>query len=372
MRVAIATDWFAPRLGGIESQLGQLAQGLAARGHEVEVFTTTPGPAVAAPFRVRRLAVQTLPGTGVAIAPALVRELRRALTGFDVVHAHASVVSPAGYTAAAVARAAGMPVVLTFHSVLRAKRAALSLANAFFHLDRSAVVWTAVSELVAAQLRRALPRAPVTVLPNGLDLAFWRAMPEGRVNAEPPSHLAPTVVTAMRLHRKKRPAALLRAFAAASNRGADARLVVAGTGPEQAALQRLAVRLFGHASRAVTFLPWQEAGALSRLYARADAFVLPSRHESFGLAALEARAAGLPVIAMRQAGCVEFLRHEENALLCDDDRELCVALRRVIEHEDLRRRLSASDGNLDRYDWRVVLAAHEAAYAAAGARAADA
>lgn len=368
MRVAIATDWFEPRLGGIESQLRQLADGLSARGHDVAVVTTTPGPPLPAPFRVRRIAVRTLPGTGVAIAPALVAELRQALTGFDVVHAHASVVSPVGYAAAAVARAAGTPTVLTFHSVLHGTRAALAVANALFRLDRSGVVWTAVSELVAAQVRRALPRAHVAVLPNGLHLAFWRARPVAPPARGPGSDLPRTLVTAMRLHRKKRPAALLRAFAAASRHGSGARLVVAGSGPQRDALERQAARLFGHGSGAVTFMPWLDADALRRLYARADAFVLPSRHESFGLAALEARAAGLPVIAMRQAGCVEFLRDGENALLCDDDRGLRVAIGRVMEDHDLRRRLAATDVGLERYDWRAVLSAHEAAYAAAGVR----
>lgn len=369
MRIAIATDWFPPRLGGIESQLRQLADGLAARGHDVEVVTTTPGPQVAGAFRVRRLAVRTLPGTGVAIAPALVAELRQALQGVDVVHAHASVVSPVGYAAAAVSRATGTPVVLTFHSVLRVKRAALAVANALFRLDRSRVVWTAVSELVAGQLRRALPHAKVTILPNGLDLAFWRRALDEDARPASARNFPVTLVTAMRLHRKKRPAALLRAFASASNRGAVARLVVAGTGPQMPTLRRQVARLFGHESGAVAFLPWQDADALRRLYARSDAFVLPSRDESFGLAALEARAAGLPVIAMRDAGCAEFLRHGENALLCDDDRGLRLAIRRVIEDHDLRRRLAARDLGLERYDWSVVLAAHEAAYAAAEARA---
>ena len=364
MRIAIATDWFAPRLGGIESQLGQLAAGLASRGHDVEVVTTTPGPVEQGPFRVRRIAVSTLPGVGVAISPGLVPALRRALRGFDVVHAHASVVSPVGYTAAAVARAAGLPVVLTFHSVLHANRAAIAIANALFRLDRSRVVWTAVSELVAGQVRRALPRAHVSVLPNGLDLAFWReaAVPDRTRDGEV------TLVTAMRLHRKKRPAALLRAFAGASANGSAARLIVAGAGPQTARVARDAARLSGNASRSVELLPWQDADALRRLYARSDAFVLPSRHESFGLAALEARAAGLPVIAMREAGCAEFLRHGDNALLCDDDRDLAAAIGRVISDSGLRRRLAATDVGLARYDWSAVLTAHEGAYAAAVTR----
>src|SRR5687767_909146 len=140
MKVAIATDWYAPRRGGIESQLVQLVSGLRARGHDVDVLTS---------FGVLRTALQG---------------------GYDVVHAHVSVVSPVGYAAALLARSFGVPTVVTFHSVLRNKRHLLRAANVAQGLTNSAVAWTAVSELVAQQVRESVRSSDVRVLSNGIDL----------------------------------------------------------------------------------------------------------------------------------------------------------------------------------------------------------
>jgi glycosyltransferase involved in cell wall biosynthesis len=112
---------------------------------------------------------------------------------------------------------------------------------------------------------------------------------------------------------------------------------------------------------------WQPAGALRALYDRADAFVLASTRESFGIAALEAAAAGLPVVAMRDSGCREFVGTGEGGYLCADDAELT----RVMAHLMIEPPRGSPDaGRLDRYDWSNVLAAHETAYAHAIRRAA--
>lgn len=362
MRIAIATDWFAPRQGGIEAQLVSLAERLARRGHDVTVVTSTPNAAGGSGYTVRGIDGLRLPGTAVIAAPSLLRDLRRAVEGFDVVHAHVSVVSPLGYGAAFAAASQRLPTVVTFHSVLRLKRAALALVNAVARLDRADVIWTAVSDLVRSQVSRALGTG-VAVLPNGLDLEFWRAE---RGEARRSVSDAVTFVSAMRMHRKKRPRALLRAFArAVSQAGMPARLILAGSGPELAALRADARRLDSSAAARVEFRDWQNPLALRSLYREVDAFVMPSRHEAFGIAALEARAAGLPVIASRDAGCREFLRHDETALLFSDDADLANTMARLMCVPGLRQRLANGNDDLGRYDWNRIIDAHERAYLAA-------
>jgi glycosyltransferase involved in cell wall biosynthesis len=369
MRVAIATDWFAPRRGGIESQLVALAGALGSRGHQVEVLTSTPGATSGAGYSARVVPVATVPVLDLALSPAVFAAMRRELSrGYDVVHAHVSVVSPIGYAAAVAARSLGLPTVVTFHSVLRGKRFLLRAARLLTGIDGAAVVWSGVSALVAAQLRSALgARTDVRVLPNGTDLATWRAV--ARVQ---PAGAGKDVVlvSTMRLHRKKRPGQLLQAFASAMRgQAVQAKLMIFGDGPEMARLQRMARQLEDTVGESgVELRGWLPPSALRACYASADAFALASVRESFGIATLEARAAGLPVIAMRAAGSSEFLRDNESALLCEDDRELAAAIRRLLTDPVLRQRLRQEAPPLDAYDWATVVARHETAYADATMR----
>lgn len=370
LRIAIATDWFAPRRGGIEGQLLHLAEGLGARGHAVDVLTSTPGASSGKGFDVVPLAVTTLPGLQLAVSPTLLVALRRELErGYDIVHAHVSVVSPVGYAAAAIARSLGVPTVVTFHSVLRHKRHLLRAANAVAHLSGSGVVWSGVSDLVADQVSAALDGADALVLPNGIALEFWS---EARADVARRRGDSVMLVSTMRLHRKKRPRELLRAFAQATSRAQrNAHLTIVGEGPERSALLRDARNLGLLDGGATVEMPgWLPPDALRPLYAGSDAFVTASMRESFGIAALEARASGLPVIAMRAAGSSEFLRHDENAILCDDDVELVQSMVRLIRDASLRSRLARSTVSLERYDWPAVFAGHEGIYEYAMKRAA--
>ena len=175
----------------------------------------------------------------------------------------------------------------------------------------------------------------------------------------------------MRLSRKKRPLALVRAFAAAVRFVAGApemRLTIAGDGPERDAVARLAIEL-GVADR-VALVGQRTREELRALYATAHAFVMPSERESFGIAALEARAAGLPVIAMLRGGARDFIVPGVNGLLARDERELSTFIARLAIDVPLRRFIAHRNATAPaEYDWAAVVRTHCGIYdAAAGAR----
>src|SRR6185503_2653361 len=179
-----------------------------------------------------------------------------------VVHCHASVVSPLGYTAAAVARRLGLPVVVTFHSVLRHKRHLLRLARLVAGGGEARVRWTAVSSTVADQASTAL-RQPVDILPNGADMPFWSGAAASRDDAITSARDL-TLVSAGRLERKKRPLALVRAFLAARARaGVSATLVLAGDG---AARRRIEREILGRPAAGVELIGWRSPEQLRSLY----------------------------------------------------------------------------------------------------------
>jgi glycosyltransferase involved in cell wall biosynthesis len=361
MRVALATDWFLPRLGGIEMHLADLARALTACGTEIGIVTTTPGPDFSDGLVVRRLHPPRLPVFDLAVSPRLVDILKREFVAgrYDLIHAHISVISPVGYGAVLAAHALGLPTVVTFAGVLLRSAQFLRVTNRIVGWSHWPLAVTAVSGLIAAQLHNAVPGLDVTVLPNGVDGAFWRraAVPKAADHDI-------VIVSAMRLNRKKRPLVLLRAFAqarvAAATRGRKLTLRIAGDGPLRG---RLETYVANHGLRdAVSLLGAVPRQILAENYREADLFALASIRESFGIAALEARCAGLPVVGMRQAGIAEFLRHGETALLATDDGEFAQFLGRLALDGELRRRLAEADPQLDRFEWPAVAAAHLAVF----------
>ncbi len=359
MRVALVSDWFLPRMGGIELHLRDLALALRATGVDARVITTTRGPAEVDGVPVHRVSSPLLPGSGVALSPSLVTRIGAVLhdAQFDVVHAHASVVSPVAYAGAMAGAGSQLPTVLTFHSMLHRSSMLLAASDGLFGWSRH-VVLSAVSSVVAAQAARWMPEASVGVLPNAIDSAFWRHTVN--VGGGEGVH----IVSAMRLSRKKRPLSLVRAFAEAVRfvAGVPAlRLTIAGDGPDRAAIVRLAAEL-GVGDR--VSLPGHLAREeLRALYARADVFVLPSERESFGIAALEARTAGLPVIAMLGCGARDFIAPGVNGLLAANEHELGQFLARLALDQPLRLFMAHRNRSQPAdYDWSAVVVLHRAIY----------
>lgn len=365
MKIALVSDWFVPRLGGIELQMRDLAVTLAARGHEVRVICGVPGEAEVGGIAVDRLGGPRLPGFGIAVTPGVFADLRRKIAagGFDVVHVHCGNVAPIAHHAVQFCIRRRIPAVATFHSVLKYYDLPLMALDRLHGYARSAVRFTAVSTVAAAALKPLVRDRAVAAIANGIDLAWW-ARPAGEVAAGSGGPV--DFVSVTRLQKRKRARWLVRAFAAAVRDlpAEAARLTIVGDGDEMAAIRSIVARA-GMDGRIVLAGREDRDAIRARLH-RADAFVLASRLEAFGIAALEARASGLPVITMAQSGARDFLHQGEDALLAADDAELARHIRSLIVDRALRARLAAAARTPPAgVDWRDVAPLYEAEYAAA-------
>lgn len=376
VKVALLSDCYLPRLGGIEVQVHDLAARLVERGHEVQVFTATPGShgerhgatEAVDGITVHRMALR-LPGD-LPVNPLALLTMRDRLKGFDVAHVQMGVVSPFAVDSAFLTMRLGLPTAMTWHCMLDRFAPVVSALGVVRHWAERGMAMSAVSGVAAAPLRRIVGASrQVAVLPNGIDVDEWR--PSRRPSRRPPTDGTVHVVTAMRLATRKRPLPLLDVVRRARDlvpAEIPLRLEILGEGPDRAKVERFVAE---HGMAGWVSLPGRVTrDELRSRYAAADVYISPGRLESFGIAALEARTAGLPVIGRQGSGVGEFVKDGVNGYLAGDDDEMAEALARLATQPAERAAMTAH--NLDHrpeQDWASVVASAEGEYERAiGAR----
>jgi len=336
-----------PALGGIRQHVLNLVDGLdpaqvtlsvAAPPAFVREVMTHPGLLATIPLDI---AARLSPARDLLAA----RRLARVLPQFaEVVHAHGA---RAAWIAALAHRRRPFPLVFTAHNLIgRGLLSRLGIPFIGFHCARVLAVSPSVADSLAAC---GIPRAKIQVIPNGIDLG--RFDPGGLDRAAARQSFAVpenafVVAAAARLSQEKGMDTLL----LAAGLRADMTFFIAGDGPLRSALARqtpLNTNLLG---RLADVRP---------LLAAADVFAVPSRREGQGMAALEAMAAGIPLVAARVGGLADMLADGETALLIppEDPEALAAALSRLQSDSRLRQKLAANALALvrDCYDLRPML-----------------
>ncbi len=220
----------------------------------------------------------------------------------------------------------------------------------------------AVSEFSARQMRERAPWVGerIRVIPTGVDTAYFTPAEQcaevRRAAGYGEDELV--VLGVGRLVAVKQLDRLIEGFAAwLHDGGPPARLVVAGDGPERAALERLAARL-GIADR-VSFAGFCDPPKLRALMQAADVQVCSSAFENLSLAILEGMACGTPVLGTPGGGTPEIVGAVDGSLVLPDDRPASIAeaLQSLAGDRqrlgDLGQRARALV--VDRYDWERVV-----------------
>ena len=361
MRIAQVTDCYLPRTGGIEQQVSELAQRQAAMGHEVHVFTAVPGRAT---HHADEVTVHRPSGRGTRIrydwATRGLSEIARGQ--FDLVHAHISTVSPLSVSAAVSAARAGRPAAVTVHSLWTNLAPLYRPVDRMFRISGLPIAWSAVSDIAADTVRPIVgPDHEVTILPNGVAADEWR-IERKRHDAGPV-----VFVTVGRLAARKRPRHLLRMLRDARAQvpaSIGMQAVLVGDGSQRRLLESL-IRRHGMGDW-VRLVGTRTHAEVRELFADVDVYVAPATLESFGIAALEARCAGLPVVARERSGIAGFITHGVDGLLARDDRDMTAQLVRLAQDAPLRERMRSH--NLEQrppIGWDDVLEACDALYARA-------
>jgi glycosyltransferase involved in cell wall biosynthesis len=353
LKIALVSDWYLPRVGGIEMHMADLARELGARGHDVHVITTTPGDSSANGISVHRHTVSMVKGLDVAFPDATsVSPMARIFRSenFDVVHAH-GMLSSWAVGAILLAARMGVPSVKTNHSMLHRHLFYVPLSWLIIKIwSKRADVMTAVSSAAAEDTRKVSRHRFVPVLSNGINPADWRC--------DGPRPPGLRVISVMRLAARKSPIDLIRAVPRVLRAiSKPVEFVIVGDGPERPRLDREIARL--GIERSVRLVGEKSRSEIKELLGQSHVFALASRNEGFGIAALEARCAGLPVVAMNSGGVADIVEHGVTGLLANTGEEFADYLAQLINETSQREYLASQALNgLERFTWDEVIARH--------------
>ncbi|MFW6059910.1 MAG: glycosyltransferase, partial [Phycisphaeraceae bacterium] len=314
MRVVHVTSGIDPLGGGTATALLGLATALAQHGAAVSIVTThTAGADLRAVDQLQNAGI-TVHAVGPVHGPRgrhadLAPTLRRAIDEADVVHIHA-LWEQIQHEAARLAHARGAAYVISPHGMLdpwslrqrRWKKQLYLALRLRRHLNRAAALhFTSTAE---AQTRQRLALTPPAIVePNGIDLAAFDTLPRtGAFRQQhhiPPDR--PLLLFLSRLHYKKGLDLLLPALARLDAPDRQAPMLALAGPVEPAYRRRLDAEIAKYQLQArVIFTGMLHDETKLAALVDADLFVLPSYHENFGIAVIEALAAGTPVVISDQ------------------------------------------------------------------------
>jgi len=355
LKIALVSDWFYPKKGGIEYSVYSLARALLARGHRVHIITReyAESPEVEG-LSVHRVKGEPLPLQERFLEPVAYRELyhRLRLEGYDLVHVH-GLDSPLAMASLIAGKSLGMPTVATNHSLVDGglmKYLHLALGRLFLQFARGII---AVSSAVAEETRVMAPERKVYIIPNGIE---GKTIENSFARGE-----RIIVTTVARMTRKKGVEEVVGIAPRLLERNPRLFFQLVGDGPLREKLEAQ-VKEEGMADK-FHFTGELPRGEVLERLEDSDIFFLPSEKEAFGISVLEALSKGVPPVARNHSGVSDIVKHGQNGYLGGDRGELEGYLEKLIESPELRASLSASAlGEAPRYRWSRVVERVEEVY----------
>jgi glycogen(starch) synthase len=373
MRVLHLSWEFPPRIiGGIASHVFDLSRALARRGIEVHIVTCNfPGAREYETIdgvNVHRFEAYAAGDSFYSWALRMQKSMERSacdlinfIKGVDVIHVHDWLSGAAGIGLKHLYR---RPLIATIHSTEYGRRTGIhNDLQKSIHEVEGWLCWEAWRIVTCSWYMRDHVswcfniRNKLCVVPNGVDVTkfhfnfnYWEV--KGRFAL----HSEKILLYVGRLVQEKGLDVLIKALPIVLSRGVPAKIVVVGEGSQKQEYQQLASDL-GLSDR-VFFAGHVDDWTLRALYRVADATVMPSRFEPFGIVALEAMAARCPLIVAASGGLNEIVDHGSTGLKVpiDNPEALALAIVRVTTDKGFRDWIvhNAYEKCLWNYNWDKI------------------
>lgn len=323
MKIGIFTDSYRPYNSGVVKSIESFSNQFTAMGHQVFVF----GPHYPncekeeRVYRFISIPAPTQPDFTIAIP--ISANLRRDIKelGIDIIHAQSPFML--GRLGAKFARIYNIPLVFTYHTLYDqyvhylpimkdlSKKLMQKVGTDFCnHCD----LVIAPTGIVEKHLRESGVETPVVNIPTGIEIDEFENMDRRWLREHYGYQEKETILLHVgRMGKEKNIPFLLEAYDRVRKEEPDARLVIVGGGSEEGHLQKLA-REMG-ISDGVRFTGMLPRRQVIDAYAGADLFIFASLTETQGLVLCEAKAAGLPLVAIRAFGAAEMVENREDGFL---------------------------------------------------------
>ncbi|MGC8642105.1 MAG: glycosyltransferase [Isosphaeraceae bacterium] len=322
---------------------------LARHGEKVAIVTPTPS-------RLDTVSVE--PGLTIAGPDT---NLKAAVRSAEVVHIH-GLWQAHLRNGAKAARVSHVPYLITAHGMaepwaLRHKRwkKTLYLTLVEYRNLRHAACLQALAQPEIEHLRRLAPWVPIALIPNGVNLEFFHALPaRSALESEYPELKDKFILLFFgRVHVKKGLNLLAKALKSVASDFPELHLLIAGN--DDGAWKPFREQVAGFSlARRVTYLGHVSGEQARKVWAAADAFTLPSYSEGFSMAILEALAASVPCLITSACHFPE-LAHAQGALVVDPTEDAVTqGLRELLEMTRQERQQMAQNGKQlveRRYTW---------------------
>jgi len=308
MRLLMVTARYFPYVGGVEKHVYEVARRLARHGVDVTVLTTDPGGQLPASEQLEGVNIRRMrawpAGAELYFAPGIYRAIPRG--DWDLVHVQCyhTFVAPLAMLAAL---RAGIPYVVTFHGgghSSHLRNAARGIQRALLRpllarAERLIAVARFEIDMYGKELR--VPATQFALIPNGSDL------PKVTHAGLPPGNHHQTLIASVgRLERYKGHQRIIAALPTVLEQRPDARLWIAGQGPYEPALRRLAEQLGVADHVEIRGIPAAERERMAAELSRAALVVLLSEYETHPIAVIEALSLGCPVLVADNSGLSEL------------------------------------------------------------------
>jgi glycosyltransferase involved in cell wall biosynthesis len=353
MKIALFTSSYLPYLSGITLSVKTLKDELEALGHTVLIVGPKyPGQVESDPSILRLPSLPaTYPGYRFVIPYSYSVFSKLKNEKIDLIHAH----QPFGVGTAArlLAKRMGIPFVYTFHTLFSryvhnapfvpARLAKFLVSTYLTSFCQRADTVIVPSEMVRRLLVLRKVAAPIRVIPTGLVLRKIKDKKElGQQRSEirkkhgiPPE--AQILLYSGRLSEEKNVPFLLKAFAAVRSQEKNVFLILVGGGPQQKAHRKLGESL----DKQIIFTGQRAHAEVLDYYFAADLFVYASLTETQGLGLTEAKACGLPVVAVFGGGISDVVESGVDGYLVPQRQEVFVEhVLRLLRDHQLRRSMS--------------------------------